>query len=101
MPRRSVDACLACGRSGHLATRHYDAYQCPVSTGPWGDVVEPDEVGRCGHCGGSGFTYQNGMHTSRSGVRGYRCMQCGCIKREDWRKLKRKRRPHGTQTNDG
>lgn len=50
-----------------------------------GEVVAPDLEGRCGKCGHANFIYNNGHEFSASGVRGYRCVNCGSIKPEDWR----------------
>jgi hypothetical protein len=42
------------------------------------DFAWPDSAGRCGDCGGAGFTYD--------GVkRGYVCMDCDTVKPENWR----------------
>jgi len=51
-----------------------------------GRAVQPDVDGRCGTCGASGFTYNNGHEHASDGRRGYRCMSCGDIKPEGWRK---------------
>jgi DNA-directed RNA polymerase subunit M/transcription elongation factor TFIIS len=52
-----------------------------------GLVILPDVKGRCGQCGASNFTYNNGHEVAADGTRGYRCVGCGCIKPENWREL--------------
>ena len=48
-----------------------------------GLVAQPTEDRRCGHCGFSNFAYNNGQEYSQCGTRGYRCVNCGCIKPEN------------------
>jgi len=50
-----------------------------------GKAAAPDPEGRCGECGFAHFAYNNGHEFSADGVRGYRCVNCGSIKPEDWR----------------
>lgn len=49
-----------------------------------GDAVRPDAEGRCGRCGASNFKYSNGNEVAADGTRGYRCVECGCVKPENW-----------------
>ena len=76
---KSIPSCMACGKVGHSATVKGGAYHCPVSRLGWGDDVPTGEGRRCGRCGCANFTYGD---TSRTGVRGYRCAECGGVKPE-------------------
>lgn len=46
----------------------------------YGKTGSRSDSGRCTECNGSHFRYDNGMHWSEDGIRGYRCENCKTIK---------------------
>lgn len=85
MSKKHTYVCMACGKTGHRAVvgqAPWRAYLCPFAGGAWGDTGTRTADGGCSACGCKGFAYGNGLHVSRDGVRGYRCLECGTIKPE-------------------